>query len=303
MSLPVSKMLAPRELTQLLDNPSLAASIKCVDATWHMPNSSLPQPSLEFQKIRLPRARFFDIDGICDRTSIYPHMLPDARTFQLSMNQLNIQRTDNLAVYDTVGGFSCFRAGWMLRGFGHEGRVWILRNYLDYVKEGRAMESLNTLTPVSETGDYGLKEFDSDMVISYENLLMLVEDKKVGLSSGQTVVIDARSYGRFTGESPEPRPGISSGHVPGAVSVQFNELLEDKTNKMLPSEELKKVFELRGIDTTRTDLDIVAMCGTGVTACVVETALRVLEVQGRVRVYDGSWTEWAMRDGPIEKSV
>ena len=39
-------------------------------------------------------------------------------------------------------------------------------------------------------------------------------------------ILDARSAGRFTGISPEPRPGISSGHMPGATSIPFTELVE-----------------------------------------------------------------------------
>ena len=91
------------------------------------------------------------------------------------------------------------------------------------------------------------------------------------------VVVDARTPGRFRGEpSPlDPAPG----HVPGAVNAFWAEPLPE-----LPEGEL------------------VAYCGSGVTACVVLHRLHLAGREGRL--YPGSWSEWAQYpDAPVERSV
>jgi len=112
-------------------------------------------------------------------------------------------------------------------------------------------------------------------------------------------ILDARPYGRFTGKDPEPREGLSSGHMPGSISVPVSELLDPVTKAILPGETLRKIFEEKGIDLKRP---IVNSCGTGVTAAVIDAALAEAEYgeESNRRLYDGSWTEWAQRIHPSD---
>jgi Rhodanese-related sulfurtransferase len=102
-------------------------------------------------------------------------------------------------------------------------------------------------------------------------------------------ILDARPYGRWAGTDPEPRPGLSSGHLPGSKSMPFHELLDPETKTYRSSEELRKIFEDRGVNP---ELSIISSCGTGVTASIIETALGEAEYgsPNLRRVYDGSWT-------------
>ena len=102
-------------------------------------------------------------------------------------------------------------------------------------------------------------------------------------------IMDARSYGRWAGTDPEPRPGLSSGHLPGSKSMPFQELLDPETKTYLPPDQLRKVFEDRQVDPSRS---IISSCGTGVTATIIDTALGEAEYgdPNLRRVYDGSWT-------------
>ena len=110
-------------------------------------------------------------------------------------------------------------------------------------------------------------------------------DIKNGTSDWQ--IVDARAAGRFNGEVPEPRPGLRSGHITGSKNLPFSELLnEDGT---LKSElELSMIFEAKGIDTNRP---IINSCGSGMTACVVDLALKTVGAEKTI-LYDGSWTEY-----------
>ena len=125
-----------------------------------------------------------------------------------------------------------------------------------------------------------------------------INDIERNLETGLEQVIDARSRGRFAGTDPEPRPELSSGHIPGSLSLPFGELL-DADGTLKPPSALRKMFEQAGVDLERP---IVTSCGSGVTAAIPYLALTVLE-HPHISLYDGSWSEWAATDGmPIEKS-
>ena len=107
-------------------------------------------------------------------------------------------------------------------------------------------------------------------------------------------IIDARPEQRFYGQVAEPRAGLASGHMPGAINVPFNPLLDPETGLVRSLDELKTVFA-----DVSDDKQIVTTCGSGVTACVLILGLTLI---GRtdVALYDGSWTEWGSRvDCPV----
>ena len=119
------------------------------------------------------------------------------------------------------------------------------------------------------------------------------------LKSGAEQIVDARPAARFTGEQPEPRPGLAQGHMPGARNVPFTQLIN--ADGTLRSEaELRAVFAASGVDPARP---VVASCGSGVTASVVAFALAVLG-NPAAAVYDGSWAEWGRDPGnPVVKGT
>ena len=109
-------------------------------------------------------------------------------------------------------------------------------------------------------------------------------------------MVDARSRGRFAGTEPEFRPGLRGGHIPGSVSLPYNELFSGD-DSMLPAEQVAAAFARAGVEPTRP---VITPCGSGVSAAVLALGLYRL---GRrdVEVYDGSWTEWGGRpDTPVE---
>jgi thiosulfate/3-mercaptopyruvate sulfurtransferase len=92
----------------------------------------------------------------------------------------------------------------------------------------------------------------------------------------------------------EPWPGRRSGHIPGSRNVPYGELFDAKTGAMKPLEELRQAFKSAGVDLAKP---IVTTCGSGVSALVVTLALYRLGVRGSA-LYDGSWAEWGLPDGP-----
>ena len=292
MSFP-SYLVTPKELnTALKKNPTskISTSPRVIPlcAAWFMPNDPEARKGIDvFRQHRIPQARFFDIDAISDHDSPYPHMLPTAETFAQAMSDLGIRRDDEVVVYDTeqLGIFSAPRVGWTLRVFGHP-NVHILNNYRLWIRDGFPTET-GEPTPVQKT-NYPTPTLDPKLVMSFGELKELVKD--IGKEGAEEVeILDARPYGRWAGTDPEPRPGLSSGHIPGSKSLPFYELLDPDTKTLLPGPELRKIFEAQGVDPSRS---IISSCGTGVTASIIETALGEAEYgdPNIRRLYDGSWT-------------
>ncbi|CAN8100812.1 unnamed protein product [Discula destructiva] len=304
-----SYLVTPKELNDALKkNPpsSISTDPRVIPlcAAWFMPNDPEGRTGIQvFRQQRIPKARFFDVDKVIDKHSDYPHMLPAPKTFAAAMSELGIRREDTVVVYDTkeLGIFSAPRVGWTLKVFGHE-NVHVLNNFRLWVDEGLPTESGEMYT--IECHPYPIPEIVADNVASYEDVREVALDhNKEGAEGVQ--IIDARSSGRWSGADPEPRPGLSSGHMPGSINVPFNEVLDPQTKAFLPKDQLKKLFESKGVDPARP---IISSCGTGVTAVVIDTALHDAGYgtpESR-KVYDGSWTEWAQRvkasDSLIRKS-
>jgi thiosulfate/3-mercaptopyruvate sulfurtransferase len=105
-------------------------------------------------------------------------------------------------------------------------------------------------------------------------------------------VVDARPGERFRGEAPEPRPGLKSGHMPGAKSLPSGQLF-NADGTFRPEAETVAALAEQGLLGGQAPI---ATCGSGVTAAMLALALARA---GRwdAAVYDGSWTEWGGRDG------
>ena len=102
------------------------------------------------------------------------------------------------------------------------------------------------------------------------------------------VLLDARASGRFTGEGVDPVLDPRPGHVPGARSAPWQGHLDPATGHFLPAAELRRRFETLGVGPST---DVVAYCGSGVTACHDLLALEVAGL-GSTRLYTGSWSQW-----------
>lgn len=277
-------------------------NVVSVDSTWYMPN--VPKNGFnEYQKRRIQDAIFFDIDKIKDHESDYPHMLPSEKLFEKEVSRLGVSNDHNVVFYDQQGIFSLCRAAWMFEVFGHDpSKIYLLNTFPGYSKNMSdpnlvmKLHGANTLiddTIVTEPSKLPKTEYkaklDDSKVVSYEQLLKLVEEDKIG---SEYTLIDARSAPRFTGEAPEPREGLSSGHIKNAINIPFTDLLTPEKS-FLSSMSLGNIFKRHNVDDSKP---IIVMCGTGVTACVVRAAMQLAGFDSsKIAVYDGSWTEWAQR--------
>jgi thiosulfate/3-mercaptopyruvate sulfurtransferase len=234
----------------------------------------------------IPGAVFFDIEALSDHASPFPHMLPSPEAFAASMSALGIADTMDIVVYEQTAVFSSPRARWMLRTFGAS-NVFLLDGSLPaWLSAGLPTEA----NKVERTSASFNARFESAAVKDFVGIQQLIAQ--------HAQILDARSAARFHGTAPEPRPGLSSGHMPGATSVPFTELVNN--NGCLKSPEaLREIFAAKHVDL---DQPITATCGSGVTAAVVAIGLELAGAKD-ITLYDGSWAEYAQHpDAAIEKA-
>ena len=252
--------------------------LRVVDAAFYMPGDRRV-PREEFEQRHIPGAVLFDIDEISDHSNPLPHMLASPEAFAEAVGNLGISDADRVVVYDHEGLLSAGRVWWNFRAMGHD-EVYVLDGGLPrWASEGRpiangpATSKPRTFTPV----------FRPALVRD----LRQVEETLA--NGGQ--VLDARARDRFQGAAPEPRPGLPSGHMPGALNTPHAELVENGSLKS--KEALAALFRGEGVDMNRP---IVTTCGSGVSAAIIALALARLG-KWDAPVYDGAWTEWASRIG------
>ncbi|SHH62046.1 sulfurtransferase [Winogradskyella jejuensis] len=232
--------------------------------------------SLQNNSGYIPKSQFFDIKKtFSDVNARFPNTLPSAQQFQTEAQKLGINKDSLIIVYDQHGIYSSARAWWLFRYFGHENVAVLNGGLPEWQRQG--FDTIKAYDEASDIGDF-IANVNKDLFTNFEGVNQYSK-------SDNTLILDARSYKRFSGETPEPRQGLRSGTIVNSLNLPYTELLDGFVLKS--GDELKQIFD----NLVTTQKKLVFSCGTGITACNLALGATLAGYEDVV-VYDGSWTEY-----------
>jgi thiosulfate/3-mercaptopyruvate sulfurtransferase len=245
-------------------------AFRIVDVRWYLDGRSGREA---FQSGHLPDALFCDLGvalaGHGDPTS-GRHPLPTPEAFAAALGSLGIAANDRVVAYDDTGGGTAGRLVWMLRAIGQSAAI---------LDGGLAAWTgpLSTTEAVPTTVTRVSAPWPPTMLEHLEDLDAL---------EAATVVLDARAPDRYSGitEPVDPR----AGHIPAALNLPWTTLLESD-GKLASPEDLRADFASLGVESAG---DLVASCGSGVTACMLLIAAEYAGL-GRGRLFVPSFSGWS----------
>ena len=252
-----------------------APDLKIIDATTFLPGTGRDARA-EFEAAHIPGAVFLDIEEVSDPDSPFPHMMPSEARFASRMQSLGARDGARFVIYDNSPLHSAARVWWMLRAFGAHYAALLDGGFQKWIAEGRPVEHGRE----HHRHGHFTAFLDGSAVVDKAELLSLV-------GAGTHELVDARPAARFAGGEAEPRPGLASGHIPGARSLPQADLF-NPDNTWKQGDDLRAAFEAAGVDLGKP---MVTSCGSGVTAAVLLFGAHLLG-KDDVRLYDGSWSEW-----------
>jgi thiosulfate/3-mercaptopyruvate sulfurtransferase len=241
------------------------------DVRWYLDGRSGAEA---FASGHIPGAVFVDLDrDLSARPSRLGgrHPLPDPAAFAAAMGCLGIAEDTPVVAYDDTGGVTAGRLWWMLSVLGCPVAV------LD--------GGVGAWNGALESGSVDVTAVDRPTRAWPTDRLITTAELRRRLGEPALVVLDARSADRHRGV--DHPLDVRRGHVPGARSAPATANV-DATGALVPVEDLARRYGALGVADAA---EVVAYCGSGVSACL---DLLAMEVAGYPpgRLYAGSWSAW-----------
>jgi thiosulfate/3-mercaptopyruvate sulfurtransferase len=207
------------------------------------------------------------------------------------MAALGVTRESRIVLYDDSPHRTSARAWWLFRLFGAE-RVAILDGGM------AAWRSAGLPIEAGEGGARRIAPGDTGFTVRDDRAIRTLADMLAAIDAGQEQIVDARGAPRFTGAEADPRPGVASGHMPGARNLPYGRLF-DSDGRWKRGDALAAVFADAGVTD---DAPLIFTCGSGITAAGLLFGAHLLGRDDSA-LYDGSWSEWGAHPTTPKESI
>jgi thiosulfate/3-mercaptopyruvate sulfurtransferase len=242
------------------------SDVRVVDVRWYLRERS---GHVEYRAGHIRGAVWLDIDTDLSApasTADGRHPMPSAAAFAAALGRVGIADGQPVVAYDDAGGSVAARLWWLLHVLGEP--VAVLDGGLA-AWPGELSTEVPSFAPARRT----VRPWPVDRFVEADAV------------AAAAAVLDARTAERYLHGDPaiDPRPG----HIPGARSAPWAGNLDPATGRFLDPATLRDRFGALGVGGG----NVVAYCGSGVTACHTLLALELAGISDTA-LYPGSWSQW-----------
>ncbi len=208
-----------------------------------------------------------------------PGKIPSDEQLTALFSSVGLHPDKHVIVYDDEGGGWAGRLIWTLDVLGHQHYSYVDGGLQAWVNEGHPTES----TTNQAIATHYVVNINRQPIAEIEDIIP-------NLGSENFAIWDARSAGEHTGEKVLAKKG---GHIPGAVNIDWLELMDPERNlRMVDLEKLQQRLNTAGLTK---DKHIVTHCQTHHRSGLTYLAMKVLGY-ATIKGYHGSWSEWGNLD-------
>ena len=259
--------------------------VRVLDVRGRHPSSPLPHAKrAEYAAGHIPGAVFVDWEhDFVDADDPVPVQIADAAAYGSRAGELGVGDGDLVVTYDDYYGIFAARVAWAFRYYGADTRV-LDGGWTTWVDERRPVSRESVEPPPARFTPRPRPRLRRELA-----------DVQDAIDRGATLV-DARPRHLFLGEP----AAANTGHIPGSLCLPYQELVDGATGLWAAPAVVARLARDAGIDPDRQPRELIATCGSGVSATVALLALERIGVHAD-GVYDGSFNEWsASGERPVE---
>lgn len=207
-----------------------------------------------------------------------PAQYLEVETMGKLLARAGIKRTDQIVLYsDDVDVLGATMIAYLLERLGFAEVMLLDGGWSAYKASQQSVQDY----PAFAAGNLN--------VLDNQTVRATLKDVKAALNSNGVTIVDARPAKVYRGET---NIWVRNGHIPGAINIEWRKLTDpNNAHKFKGLDELRKVYEEIGL---HKDRDIIVYCGTSREASLEYIVLKHLLGFSRVRLYEGSWAEYAV---------
>jgi thiosulfate/3-mercaptopyruvate sulfurtransferase len=254
-------------------------AVRIVDLRWSLGG---PPQAQKYAEGHLPGAVLVDLERDLARPGKGPgrHPLPSPGDFADLLSRIGVAEETRVVAYDDATGSSAARLWFLLLLHGHP-RASVLDGGFAAWREA----GLPVTAEVPRVAPAAARTLVRDESLLVDRATVAARMAARTGEGPRALLLDARAPERYRGEVEPVDP--KAGHIPGAVNAPFADNL--RAGRFRTPAELRAQYEALG---ARESAEVIASCGSGVTACHTLLALAVAGISG-AKLYPGSFSDWS----------